>query len=199
MRRTNPERSAETRGLIVAAAREMFVANGYAATGTPQIAAAAGVTRGALYHHFADKADLLLEVARMMALEVAEAIERAGSRRRTPFDALRDGAHAYFSAMADGGRAQLLLVEAPAVLGANKLKELSEAAGYTQLLEGLAVALRRRRIPRKRLEAMAEVLSAAFDRAALMIVTGRGRRDCAAALDVLIEALQAWNSKRPLR
>src|SRR5262245_48509470 len=62
-RRTQAERTAATRGALTDAARRLWSERGYAAVGTPEIAAAAGVTRGALYHQFADKAALFLAVA----------------------------------------------------------------------------------------------------------------------------------------
>src|SRR4051812_35153871 len=69
-RRTQTERSAATRGALVAAARRLWSARGYAAVGTPEIAAEAGVTRGAMYHQFADKAALFLAVAEAVETDV---------------------------------------------------------------------------------------------------------------------------------
>jgi len=69
-RRTQTERSAATRGALVAAARRLWSERGYADVGTPEIAAAAGVTRGAMYHQFADKAALFLAVAEAVETDV---------------------------------------------------------------------------------------------------------------------------------
>src|SRR5215208_5703540 len=62
-RRTQADRSAATRAALIAAGRKLWSERGYAAVGTPEIAALAGVTRGAMYHQFADKAALFSAVA----------------------------------------------------------------------------------------------------------------------------------------
>ena len=71
-RRTQEERSAATRGALVAAARKLWGERGYAAVGTPEIAKAAGVTRGAMYHQFADKAALFLAVVEAVEQDVTQ-------------------------------------------------------------------------------------------------------------------------------
>src|SRR4029079_16984863 len=68
--RTQEQRSAATRRALVAAARRLWAERGYAEVGTPEIAAAAGVTRGAMYHQFADKAALFLAVAEAVEQDV---------------------------------------------------------------------------------------------------------------------------------
>ncbi len=78
-RRSNLQRTAEMRGRLIAAARSLFVERGYAATGTPEIVSAAGVTRGALYHHFEDKQALFRAVVEAEAAAVAAAIEAAAA------------------------------------------------------------------------------------------------------------------------
>lgn len=90
--RTNAERRDATREALLAAARALFAEKGYAATGTPEIVAAARVTRGALYHHFADKADLFRAVVEAEHRRVAAEVEVVTAEGLAPLDALAAGA-----------------------------------------------------------------------------------------------------------
>src|SRR4029078_5173875 len=78
--RTQEQRSAGTRQALVAAGRRLWAARGYAEVGTPEIAAAAGVTRGAMYHQFADKADLFLAVVEAVEQDVVRRLDVAVAR-----------------------------------------------------------------------------------------------------------------------
>jgi AcrR family transcriptional regulator len=169
-RRSNADRTQVTRAALLAAARDLFVENGYAETGTPEIVARAKVTRGALYHHFADKADLLKALVEQEARAVADAIVVDTRGLKTPLEALMRGADAYFAAMQLPGRARLLLLEGPVVLGRETMNEIDQATGAAQLLEGLKAAGAGGRLAA--LEPLAEILSAAFDKAALRIAEG---------------------------
>lgn len=173
-RRTNAERTRATRTALVTAARELFVDPGYAEASTPQIAAAAHVTRGALYHHYADKRDLFRAVVEAEAEAVAREIEArtspvgsvheaaaAGATRTAPRSSdappaprpphapdapdargmLVEGARAYLDAMAVPGRTRLLLVDAPAVLGAAETDALDARHARRTLRAGLAAAI----------------------------------------------------------
>jgi AcrR family transcriptional regulator len=170
--RSNQERTDATRAALIAAAAALFAERGYAGTGTPELVAAASVTRGALYHHFADKQDLFFAVACQAAREVALAIEQSAASAKLPLDALVSGAQGYFAAMSEAGRAKLLLIEAPSVLSAAQRIHLSELSGQTQLEQGLLAAIstaRRSKVPTKELT---DLVSAAFDQAALAIAHG---------------------------
>ncbi|RUY96231.1 TetR/AcrR family transcriptional regulator, partial [Mesorhizobium sp. M7A.F.Ca.CA.001.12.2.1] len=109
-RRSNRDRTEATRAHLIAAARKLFTEKSYSETGTPEIVAAAGVTRGALYHHFADKQALFAAVVEQEAAAVAEEIERASPPSLFAHDALIAGSDAYLAAMRAPGRTRLLLL-----------------------------------------------------------------------------------------
>ena len=183
---SNAERSGATRTALVKAARELFISKGYAATGTPEIVAAAGLTRGALYHHFADKQALFHAVVAAEGEAVAREIETMSATSADPIDALLAGSQAYLAAMRIPGRTRLLLVDGPAVLGTRAIKLLDEDKAARTLRAGLRAAFAAQgRPPNAALDALADLLSAAFDRAALAIEDGADPtlyRDAMAAL-----------------
>jgi AcrR family transcriptional regulator len=188
-RRSQGERTDATRAALVSAARALFEARGFAATGTPEIVAAATVTRGALYHHFTDKTELFHAVARQVAQEVADEIAQRSRHQPKPVDALQAGAQAYFAAMAEAGRARLLLLEAPAVLSAEQVLGLSDLAGFQALQEGLQNALKERPEAVLPLRELSVLLSAAFDRAALAIARGEPAEPYERAVRLLLSRL----------
>ena len=189
MRRSNQDRTEATRRDLIAAARRLFVETSFSATSTPQIVRQAGVTRGALYHHFKDKEDLFRAVVEREAAAVAEEIERAAPDGLPSREALVRGGDAFLAAMGRHGRTRLLLLDGPAVLGRRAMDEIDARHGTRALRAGLAAAMRHgdmRRIP---LDALTALLSAAFDRAALSIDAGTPVDDCRAALAALIDGV----------
>jgi AcrR family transcriptional regulator len=186
-RRSNEARTETTKRALVDAARKLFVERGYANTPTPDIVAAAGVTRGALYHHFNDKTDLLFIASKDMAMEVSDAVVESSKKSKNALTALGDGAKGYFAAMAEGGRARILLLEAPAVLSPEQCAELSRLSGEKALEAGLREAVRGEQgIPYAELAAL---VSAAFDRAALAIARGAPPKKYIAAMNLLLTRL----------
>jgi AcrR family transcriptional regulator len=191
-RRSNVERTETTRAALLAAGRRLFVEKGYAGTGTPELVAAAGVTRGALYHHFADKSALFRAVVEAESISVAEAVEKAAPVGLPPLQALTMGGEAFLDAMLVPGRTRLLLVDGPAVLGRAEMDRIDEELGAARTLrEGLAAAMRARAIARLPVEPLAAHLAAAFDRAALAIEAGASRSEHGAVLAALIGGLAA--------
>ena len=170
--RSNRERTEKTKAALIAAARALFVEKGYAETSTPEIVAAAGITRGALYHHYEDKRALFRAVVREEALAVTRTIEQATPAQLPARDALIAGSNAYLDAMRVNGRTRLLLIEGPTVLGFTEMKKLDEETTTLTLRQGLQAALRHGRKSGIPVDALADILSAAFDRAALAIDAG---------------------------
>ena len=167
------------------AARRLFIDRGYAETATPDIVSAAGVTRGALYHHFEDKRALFRAVIEDEAEKVAEEIESRSADAQSPRDALLSGASAYFDAMAAEGRTRLLLLEAPAVLGA-EASAIDRENAEESLRRGLAAMLP---AAGAQLGPLTSLLSAAFDRAAIEIEQGGVRKDYERAIASLLDGL----------
>lgn len=185
--RSNRERTEATRGALLAAARAAFVDKGYAATSTPEIVAAAGITRGALYHHFTDKRDLFRAVLEEEARTVAAEIEQAAPNTRSARRALIAGSQAYLDAMTVPGRTRLLLIDGPAVLGSAEIFALDEAHAGRTLREGLQAAIGERITPPATVDALAMLLSAALDRAALAIDAGEDAVAIRAAMVRIVE------------
>jgi len=168
VRRTQAERRADTQRSLVAAARRLFAQKGYAATSTPEIVAAAGVTRGALYHHYADKLALFETVVAQEHALLAMAINAAtaGDDQTGPVKALVAGGDAFLDAMQDPGRRQILLVDAPAVLGRDKLDAIDAMHGLRTLIAGVDAAIAAKAIRDLPPRPLAHLLNALFDRAA---------------------------------
>ena len=180
----NAARRAAMRERLIAAARNLFSEKGYAETSTPEIVKAAEVTRGALYHHFDGKEALFRAVAEAEAQAVTRAIEAAA---KVPGgEGLEAGSRAFFAAMAVPGCARILLVDGPAVLGAAAMDELDAGGGRGALRAGLAAA--GTGLDEAGLDALAVVMSAAFDRAALAISEGAEAAPYEAAMAALMRA-----------
>jgi AcrR family transcriptional regulator len=189
-RRTNPQRTAATRAALIDAARRLFIDRGYADTSTPEIVAAADVTRGALYHHFEDKRALFRAVVEAELSAVAGEIEQSSDPGGSPFEALVAGTDAYFRAMRSSGRTRLLLVEAPAVFGWAGLYEIDDKHGTRTLREGLAAAMDAGTIRPLPLDALTILMAALFDRGALAIDSGGEAADFRAVVVAVFEGLR---------
>lgn len=180
----NADRRAAMRARLIASARALFVEKGYAETSTPEIVRAADVTRGALYHHFTDKQDLFRAVVAAEAEALGDAINKSALAADTPMAA---GSAAFFQAMREPGRARLLLIDGPAVLGHSEMAAIDAGGGRQSLHQGLSAAL-----PQSDpadLDALSDVLSAAYDRAALAITEGHPSEPYVRVMAQLVDAM----------
>ncbi|WP_426129591.1 TetR/AcrR family transcriptional regulator [Pararhizobium sp. PWRC1-1] len=189
MRRSNKERTESMRLALMAAGRALFVEKGYADTATPEIASAAGVTRGALYHHFEDKKALFAAIVAEEARQVGVEIEAKAAGSSNARDALLQGARGYFNAMAVPGRTRLLLLEGPAILGLHSLQDIDAEHVEGSLKAGLEDLFAANGRDTTLLDAFAQLLSASFDRAALAIEAGGRREDYETAITALIDGI----------
>ena len=189
-RRTNKARTEATRGALMAAARSLFVEKGYAETSTPEIVSKAGITRGALYHHFADKADLFRAVIQAEYQAVESEITKSAKRKpKGSIDALLLGSRAYLNAMREPGRVRLMLLDGPAVLGRLELDSIDRDTSADSLRLGLEAAMAAGEMKTLPLEPLTAQLSAMFERAALGVAEGDDPDDHMAVFKAVFAAL----------
>ncbi|MBT9501984.1 MAG: TetR/AcrR family transcriptional regulator [Burkholderiaceae bacterium] len=164
----------QSRARLVQAARDLFERQGYAGTSTEALLAATGLTRGALYHHFRDKQDLFLAVCDAIHAELSEAIAAVCEGLGDPAEQLIAGSLAWIDAVSAPGPRQVLLIDAPSVLGAEQWAALDDRHGFRQLREGVLALLQ------------------PVDTAA-----GQQAEAAAVALNGAINALAAWGGELP--
>lgn len=194
-RRTQEERSAATRDALIAAARKLWGLRGYTEVGTPEIAAAAGVTRGAMYHQFADKAALFRAVVEAVEQDVMArmAVVVAESGASTPTDAIRAAVDAWLEVSADPEVRQLILLDAPSVVGWAEFRDVAQrySLGMTEQL--LTEAIRAGELAEQPVRPLAHVLIGALDEAAMVIATAddpdRARRETRQVLQRLVDGM----------
>jgi AcrR family transcriptional regulator len=195
-RRSNPERSAEMRARLIAAARALFVAEGYAATSTPALVSKAGVTRGALYHHFPDKQAVFRAVVEAESAAVADAIDAAEGSNMSAMERLLAGAKAYVQAMQVAGRVRLILIDGPAVLGQEDMQQIEGRHGDASLKIGLQDAMSQGPLPSMPLDTLSTLLSAMFERAAIEVAEGRDPAEVLLVLEQILQGLSRLEKGR---
>jgi len=194
-RRTQEERSAATRDALIAAARTLWGQRGYAEVGTPEIATAAGVTRGAMYHQFADKAALFREVVEVVEQDVMGrmAVMVAESGATTPAEAVRAAVDAWLDVSGDPEVRQLILLDAPSVLGWAEFRDVAQRYSLGMTEQMLTEAIRAGQLAEQPVRPLAHVLIGALDEAAMVIATAddpkRTRRETGQVLHRLIDAM----------
>lgn len=170
-RRTQSERSAATQQALQAAARRLWGERGYAAVSTPEIAEAAGVTRGAMYHQYADKAKLFLAVLENVEIEVIERLAAAvaAEQPKTPAAALRIAADAWIEIASEPDVRQLVLLDAPSILGWAGFREISLRYGLGMTEQLLNAAIEAGELKPQPVRPLATIMIGALDEAAMSI------------------------------
>lgn len=176
VRRTQAERTTATRAALLRSARGLFAEKGFAATGGEEIAEAAGVTRGAMYHHFATKHDVFRSVFEELEAETMAKVVEAAMGSDEPLASMQRGAMAYLDAALDPAVQQVVLLDGPSVLGWELQKEISEAHGLGLVREALENLMAAKLIERQPVEPLAHVLMAALHEAALYVARAKQKR-----------------------
>jgi AcrR family transcriptional regulator len=196
-RRTQADRSAATRDALVAAARRLFAAQGFAEVPTDTIVAAAGVTRGALYHQFADKTALFDAVLEAVEADIARrlAAEAAAAGISDPVEALRHAVRTWLDICVEPEIHRIALIDGPSVLGWTRWREVCQRYVFGLVQALLAHGIELGRIRPLPLRPLVHVLMGAGDEAALYVGEAadrtRARAEMIEVLDQLIEGVTA--------
>ncbi len=190
------EQSLATRAALVAAARELFAERGYAEVATEGIVRAAGVTRGALYHHFADKRELFAAAYEDVERELVErTAQSALASAADPLEALHAGAQAFLEACEDPAVQRIALVDAPAVLGWERWREIGLRYGLGLVQGTLQEAVEAGLIESQPVGPLAHLLLGAIDEGAMLVARaddgGQTREQVGESLGRFLDALRA--------
>ncbi|MBE1877603.1 TetR family transcriptional regulator [Myceligenerans pegani] len=189
MPRASAAAAARTAQQVLDVASGLFASRGFSEVSLDDVARAAGVTRGAVYHHYGNKPGLFRAVAARLQARVADAVveaaERAGADPRAQLSA---GSHAFLDAVTSGPAVRVLLVDAPAVLGWQEWRRLDAENSGMHLQD----VLREIGVGDDLLGAMSAQLSGAMNEAALWIAErddAEARRSAHSALERLLAAV----------
>jgi AcrR family transcriptional regulator len=189
------ERSEATRAALTAAARPLFAERGFADVGTEEIVRAAGVTRGALYHQFADKRELFAAVFEQVEAQLTQRVAAAAAGAGDPLAALRAGTGAWLDAAMEPDARRIVLLDGPAVLGWERWREIGMRYGLGLVEAALQAAIDAGLLSPQPVRPLAHVLIGAIDEAALYVATAEDRRaaraQAAAVLDRVLAGLSA--------
>jgi AcrR family transcriptional regulator len=197
VKRTQAERSESTRDALIEGARVLFAEHGYAAVGTEEIVRSAGLTRGALYHHFDGKRDLFEAVYERIEAELAQRIAAGAlaASATSPLEAMRAGAEMFLQAATEPEAQRIVLLDGPSVLGWDRWREIAAEHGLGLIEATLQAAIETGAIAEQPVRPLAHVLMGALDEAAMLVARAedpeRMRAEVGRTLDALLVALSA--------
>ena len=192
-RKTQGERSAATTALLTAAARDLFAKRGFAETATEDILQAAGVTRGALYHHFDNKAALFRAVFEIEEAALTARLMKVAQAQGDALGGLHAGCRAFLEACLDPVVQRIVLRDARAVLSLDELREIESRYTLAALRNGLANAIASGAMVERPVDMLAHMILGALSEAAMAIARApqpkKVLKDALREFDALIEGV----------
>jgi AcrR family transcriptional regulator len=184
------QRSRATREKLLSAARALFAQRGYAAVGTEEIVRAAGVTRGALYHQFRDKEQLFEAVFEEVEAQTTQRIaEGALAAATDPLAALRAGSHAFLAVCAEPDVERIILLDAPAVLGWERWREIGFRHGLGLVVGVLQAGMDAGAIAPQPITPLAHLLLGALDEGALYVARAQDPATARSEVELIVNRL----------
>ncbi len=167
-RRTQAERTEATTAALVDAARELFARDGYDATSLDAVAARAGVTKGAVYHHFNGKPQLFEAVFSREIQRMTTPLGAAYTRKKDPWDAFKAASLAFLDECLEPGLQRIVLLDAPAAIGWEEIRRL-EAPLLDLMEQAIARAVEAGRIAKRPPGPLAHFLFGAICEVAMVV------------------------------
>jgi AcrR family transcriptional regulator len=186
-----------TRGLLIETARAFFAAHGFDATSLEQVQRQAGVSRGALYHHFTNKRALFEAALDAIEGEVGARIAAAAAEHADPLDRLRAGSLAWLELAADPGVQRIALLDAPSVLGWETQREVDKRHALGMISTVLAEVTKASGIPDSTIEPLSHALLATLNELGLYVACASDHRAAEAAATEAVEVLLGRLFARP--
>ncbi|GAB2922176.1 TetR/AcrR family transcriptional regulator [Streptomyces heilongjiangensis] len=190
-RGTRAEQRERTRQALVREGRRLFATLGYGAVGLSEIVRAAGVTKGALYHHFSSKAELFRAVLEQVQEEVAERIAETADAREDTWEQLVSGCQAFLTVSTDPALQRIMLVDGPAVLGWSEWRAMNETTSGRHLAQVLGDLIEEGTIAAQPVEPLTHLLSGAMNEAALWLAASKDPGDLDDTQNALVAMLRA--------
>ena len=189
------EQSESTRAELVSVARRLFAERGYADTPTEELVRAAGLTRGALYHHFRDKRALFEAVFEDVEQSLMMGLAKLMDPKSDAWTNLRRSFNAFLDACLERDVQQIVLIDGPSVLGWDTWREIEDRYALGATVAGLQQAMDEGFITPQPVAPLGHLLLAAVNEAGLVIAKSgdvkAARKEVGAALERLLEGLRA--------
>jgi AcrR family transcriptional regulator len=204
VKRSKVDQSALTRGALLQAARVLFTEKGYANTATEEIVERAGVTRGALYHHFRDKEELFQAVFEEAERGLVETVRAAvASAQADPWQGFLVGCQAFLDACLEPTVQRIILLDAPSVLGWETWRRIDAEYGLGLVRRSLQAAIDAGDVDPLPVDPLAHILLGALTEAAMVIARTQdvqlARAEVGAVVDRLLKGLKTAKSARRKR
>jgi AcrR family transcriptional regulator len=184
------EQSLATRAALIKTARKLFARHGYADTDIETVARRTRVTRGALYHHFKDKQDLFSAVFDLEEQKLTTIVAQAASVK-TGWDGIIAGCNAFLDACLDPAVQQIVLIDAVAVLGWDRWREIDTKYNLGLTIAALQAAVDQGIIAAGPVDSMAHVLMGAMTEGAIFIAHAADKPAARRAVGENVERLLA--------
>jgi AcrR family transcriptional regulator len=196
MPRRSAKDAAATRLRILLDAQHLFAENGYSATSIAAIVRAAGVTDGALFHHFKDKKALFTEVVEKLHKEIHEKIFEAGKAATTPREAFQIGARASMRITQQKHYQRIVFIEAPAIIGTDNWRSLDAELGLKLIENNLGRIAGARDLPDSILKPMAMMALGTINELTYAAIREEPGVDLEQCLQLLDDALDDWIERK---